>query len=62
MHSCNLFNNLRPNGHLSTKPKLDAFFGTGAICILLFSSIIPKYRFYANLVVFLVFYYEHRSI
>ena len=38
MHLCNLVNNLRllvgPNGHLSTKPKLAAFFGTDTICLI----------------------------
>ena len=62
MHLCNLFNNLRSNGHSSTKLKLAAFFGTVALCILLFTFIIPKCRFYANFGVFLVFYYEQRSI
>ena len=48
-----LFKNLRffvePNGHLSTKLKLAAFFGTGT-------------RFYANFEAIAVFYYEQSSI
>ena len=59
MHLCNLFNNLRllvgPNGHLSTKPKLAAFFGRGTICLLLFSFIISKCRFTHILGLFLYF-------
>ena len=48
MNFCNLFNDLRllvgPNGNLSTKPKLAAFFGTGAIYLLWFSFVISKCR------------------
>ena len=48
-----LFKNLRffvePNGHLSTKLKLAAFFGTGT-------------RFYAKFEAIAVFYYEQSSI
>ena len=48
MHLCNLVNNLRlrvgPNGHLSTKPKLAAFFGTNTICLIFQLYYIKVYK------------------
>ena len=53
---------VKPNNHLSTKPKLATFFGIGTISLLLFSFNLSNHMFMQRFGAIAVFYYEHWTI